>query len=263
MCAAAPNTGLGRRARSSRAHWRRPWNRPRKYDRSRAARHESRSRHDRLRGQRRRRLGQRAAGQKAVLGAPRRARPDRHQGRLRRRRLRRLHRPARRRSGLRLPGSGGRRCRPRGAHRRRPRQRQIVCAAGLLPRAWRRAMRHLHAGFPGGGHGAARAKRRAVRAGGPRCAGRCALPLHRLPQDHRGRAARLAPCRVARPAHAGQRPRRRRVADQARRRAQGHRRRKLRRRRLSGGCTVRACRALAASSRVIRDRRHRRLRRKP
>ena len=209
-----------------------------------------------LRGQRRRRLGQRAADTASVLGAARRARPDRHQGRLRRRRLRRLHRPARRRAGLRLPGSGSRCCGPRGAHRRRACQRQIVGAAGLLPRAWRRAMRHLHAGLPGCGHGAARTKsapcEEEVRdaLGGVLC--RCTGYRKIIA----GRAARLPPCRGARSPHAGERPRRRRVAGQARRRAQGHRRRELRRRCFSGRCAVGAGRAFAAPSRLVRDRRH-------
>ena len=108
MCAAAPTIGAARRARSWRARWRRQrWRSSARRSRLRSARHEPRSRHDRLHGQRRGGVGQRAAGDAAVVGAARRAASDRHQGRLRRRRLRRLHGAARRRAGLRLPGSGG------------------------------------------------------------------------------------------------------------------------------------------------------------
>ena len=120
-------------------------------------------------------------------GAARRVRPDRHQGRLRCRRLRRLHRAARRRAGLRLPGGGGPGRRPRGRDDR-------GLAAGIR-----------HDSAPAGAflhHGAAQCgictpgmlvaatalldrnpePTRERRHG---CARRRALPLHRLSQDRR------------------------------------------------------------------------------
>ncbi len=71
---------------------------------------------------------------------------------------------ARRRTGLRLPGACRVGRRPLGAHRRGawPTARQAVGAAGVVPRAWRGAMRHLHAGPAGGGDGAAGAESAAV-----------------------------------------------------------------------------------------------------
>ena len=85
-------------------------------------------------------------------------RPDRHQGRLRRRRLRRLHGAARRRAGLRLPGAGRLGRRARGAHGRGPRQRQRCRRCRRPSCAWRGAMRHLHARPAGGRDGAAGAQ---------------------------------------------------------------------------------------------------------
>ena len=196
----------------------------------------------------------------AFGGAARSSSADRHQGRLRRRRLRRLHRAARRRAGLRLPRAGRRRvagsC---GAHGRGPCQRKTVGAAGVLPRAWRGAMRHLHAGPAGRRDRAAGDNSAARRNRGQGRAWRRPLPLHRLPQDHRGGDGRLAPRgRPRRPA-ARNGQGRRRVADPARRRRQGDGRGKIRRRQLSGRCARRAGRALAALSRALRLRRSRRL----
>ena len=131
-------------------------------------------------------FGRRASGDAAVFRAARRAQAHRHQGRLRRRRLRRLHGAARRRAGLRVPRACGFGRRPFGADRRGPRQWQAVGAAGLLPRAWRGAMRHLHARPAGDGDGAAGKECAALRDRGQGCARRRALPLHRLSQDHRG-----------------------------------------------------------------------------
>ncbi len=141
--------------------------------------------------------------------AARRARPDRHQGRLRRRRLRRLHGAARRPAGVRaclVP------------MRRRSAGRAVTTVEGLAsrrsrsPRCRRRSSAHgaAQCGIctPGMLMAAARAaSRRNARAdarrGGGR-AGRRALPLHRLPQDRRRRAgcdapaARRGACRPAR-----------------------------------------------------------------
>ena len=71
-------------------------------------------------------------------------------------------------------------------HRRRPRQRQAVGAAGLVPGAWRGAMRHLHAGLLVAATALLETQPEPDRGRGAGCAGRHALPLHRLPQDHRG-----------------------------------------------------------------------------
>ena len=64
------------------------------------------------------RLG-RSAGHAPGRRAARRSRPDRHQGRLRRRRLRRLHGAARRPAGLLLPGGDGPGRRPHASRRSR------------------------------------------------------------------------------------------------------------------------------------------------
>ena len=67
------------------------------------------------------RRGDRAAGPAvphAAGGAARDGRPDRCQGRLRHRRLRRLHRPPRRQAGGKLPGAGDAGARPERPHRR-------------------------------------------------------------------------------------------------------------------------------------------------
>ena len=77
----------------------------------------------RLRAERPRRRLRRAADAPAVARCCATSWAHRHQGRLRRRRLRRLHGAARRRAGLRLPDAGGRRRGPRGHDRRGPRQR--------------------------------------------------------------------------------------------------------------------------------------------
>ena len=88
----------------------------------------------------------RCAVRLAGRDAARRARPDRHQDRLRGRRLRRLHRPARRRAGVRLPradGAGRRRAHRDGRGRGPDGLTDRLRRAFLAPR--RGAVRHLHA----------------------------------------------------------------------------------------------------------------------
>ena len=129
----------------------------------------------------------------------RRARPDRHQDRLRRRRLRRLHGAARWRAGLRLPGavrpgrgprgddrrrasaasgSSSTRCRRRSSRTARPNAASARPACWWPPPRLLAAQRRSRPRHEVDG----RARRRAV-------------PLHRLPQDHRGGAG--APTRTA------------------------------------------------------------------
>ncbi len=71
--------------------------------------------------------------------------PDRHQGRLRRRRVRRLHGADRRRAGEFVPRPGRARRQAR-ASRRSKGCGGTPCAAARVRRARRRAVRHLHAG---------------------------------------------------------------------------------------------------------------------
>ncbi len=122
-------------------------------------------------------------------GTARRSRTHRHQGRLRCRRLRRLHRPARPSAGLRLPGGHGPGRRPHGRDRRGPgrRQRHAGGPADIVSRPWRGAVRHLHARHADGGPGASGQDGAADARRGRGCAGRRAVPLHRLRQDRRCR----------------------------------------------------------------------------
>ena len=141
----------------------------------------------------------RPADDPARLSAPQRAQ-RRHEGRLRRRRLRRLHRgaraaarrPARLRAGQRLHPA------PRPARRRRDGHGRGSCErrgspsrAGGDGRPSRLAMRLLHAGHrdepvrPVSGRPAGEPRRR------QRCARRESLPLHRLPTHRRCRARGL------------------------------------------------------------------------
>ena len=117
-------------------------------------------------------------------------------------------------------------------------------AAGSLPSPWRCPMRHLHAGHADGGGELLRAQCQAEPRRGRGCDRRRALPLHRLSQDRRCRAR----CRrrPAQPIGAGRRRGRRRRVAKARWRRQADGRRALRRRCLSGRCSLAARRALAA-----------------
>ena len=96
------------------------------------------------RDQRRRARGRGRAAHAAVGLHPRPG-PDRHEGRLRARRLRRLHGAARRRAGALLPDARRPGRRLRRPHDRGPRARP---AAGVLPRAPRAPVRVLHRGHP-------------------------------------------------------------------------------------------------------------------
>ena len=128
------------------------------------------------------------------------------------------------------PGRG-----PVGRHHRGPRSRddQRPAAEGIVPRAWRGPMRHLHAGHAGRRRGAARRapwSRRKRRAGHDR---RRALPLHRVSQDRRRHPGCRQPAAHGSRAHrrqGGRRPR-----SPPRRHAQDRRRRPVRRGRPSGG----------------------------
>ena len=117
--------------------------------------------------------------------AARRARPDRHEDRLQRRRLRRLHRAARRRAGLRLPRRRSARSKGRSVTTVEGLAacgRQLDRAAARIPRARRGAMRDLHAGHADGGDRSAGA--------------------HAAPERSRGAATRSAACSAAAPATA-------------------------------------------------------------
>ena len=149
------------------------------------------------RGQRRaahgRGLAVEAAARRAARGPP----ADRHQGGLRRGRVRRLHGAARRRGRQLVPGRGRPVRRPQGHHRR---------GAGARRRAARGAARAGRAAAARSAASARRASRcaprtssiasarrrdEASRAPGPRAARRQHLPLHRLPADRRrGRSRR-------------------------------------------------------------------------
>ncbi len=135
---------------------------------------------------------ERSSDHPAGGGAARRSRSHRHQGRLRRGRLWRLHGAARRTADLFLPGGHGPGRRPAGRDGRgaRRRQRRAERAAEILPRPWRRPVRHLHAGHADGGRGPAAAEVAAQSRRGRGRVGRRALPLHRLRQDRRRRHGR-------------------------------------------------------------------------
>ena len=176
---------------------------------------------------------QRAADGAAVPGAARRARPHRHQGRLRCRRLRRLHGAARRRAGLRLPDRGRPGRRREVVDRRGPRRRiRIGAAAAGVPSCataprnaasarpacwWRRRRCWSAMPTPTETEIAGRARRRA-------------LPLHRLSQDRRGGHGRATPTASRRISPRG-RPGRRRAHRAARRRGARSTAANLRRRR--------------------------------
>ena len=70
------------------------------------------------------------------------------------------------------------------------RGRRAASAAAQVPRARRAAVRHLHAGLPGGRQGAAGEAARSDRDRSALLAGRQSVPLHRLRQDRPRRAGR-------------------------------------------------------------------------
>src|SRR4029077_15774245 len=117
----------------------------------------------------------------------RKGRPHRHQDRLRRRRMRRLHGPDRRRTDALLPAA--RSDRPGQARRyhriARPR-RATLRRAARLPREARLAMRLLHARIHHGLGRIAAAKPRSERGRDPRGSRQQYLPVPRLREDHRG-----------------------------------------------------------------------------
>src|SRR5262249_26595754 len=133
--------------------------------------------------------------------------PPRHQGRMRRGRVRGVHGAARRRARPRLPRAGG----PAGGadapdHRGR-RGRRARSAPGRVRRSRGRPVRILHAGHDPGGESAPRREPGTHRARGPRGPGRQPLPVYRICQDYRGcdghrwrdRSMRLAPFELSQP----------------------------------------------------------------
>src|SRR6185503_12117214 len=149
------------------------------------------------------RTGDRARGASDGAAARRHPpfRPHRHEGGLRRRGVRRLRCPHRRRAGEQLPHAAGARRGDGDRDDRRHRHRRgDAHDPGVLPRMRRRAVRHLHAGHGAGGDGAAGAQYRADRRGRPRRAGRQPVPLHRLHADLRVGPRRLPQAAVDSPA---------------------------------------------------------------
>ena len=118
--------------------------------------------------------------------------PHRHQARLRRRRMRRLHGAGRRRAAPRLPDAGRELRRTPHRDDREPRRtgRPDERAAAGLPREARHAVRLLHARHDHERRGAAAHESAADRGRDPRGARRQPVPLHRLRQDHRVGAVR-------------------------------------------------------------------------
>ena len=99
----------------------------------RAARSRRRWREDQRRDQRARLRGRRRAAHAPVGLHPARRRADRHEGRLRAGRLRRLHRPARRRGGALVPDARGPGERPRAPDRRGALRRRRRCTRSSAP----------------------------------------------------------------------------------------------------------------------------------
>ena len=142
-----------------------------------------------------------------------------------------------------------------------PRERRGHAAAGRVPRARRRAVRHLHARHAGVGGGAPASHVHAHRAAGHGRPRRCAVPLHRLPQDRRrghgracGRHGHRAVAAAGRQGGGSPRP-------AGRRPTQGERHRRLRRRRGARRSAHDPHRPLSPPPGELPARRHRRLRR--
>ena len=139
----------------------------------------------------RRRPSDGAPARRAARGAA----PDRHQGRLRRGRVRRVRGARRRRARQQLPG---RRCsRSAGAAITTIEGvavgEQLHAVQQAFLDARRRAVRHLHAGHDPRGGALCAIASRADRGRDPRRPRRQPLPLHRLHEDLRRRAPRAAP----------------------------------------------------------------------
>ena len=158
-----------------------------------------------LNGRAGRRRGRVADDDPARLAA-RSARPQGHQGRLRRGRLRRLHRRAgaRRRPARgdeflhRDAGPDGRPVDPHGRGLARQ-GRRAASGAARDGRGRRHAMRLLHAGLRDVGLRLCVGRRAGRSRDHPRCAGRQSLPLHRLSADRRGDDEDRGPRRRAAP----------------------------------------------------------------
>src|SRR6516164_5998871 len=114
-------------------------------------------------------------------------RPHWNKNWLRRRRVRRLHRVARRPAEIVVPHARGDRERSARRHRRIARPgRPAFGGAARVPREARLPMRLLHAGIHHGVGGLAAAQSASERGRHPRGAREQHLPLHRLRQNHRG-----------------------------------------------------------------------------
>ena len=132
---------------------------------------------------------------------------------------------------------------------------QAQRSAARVPRARRRAVRHLHARHADGGERPPGPQRQSVARRGRGCAGRRAVPLHRLSEDRRSGARRGAA------GGGGARRQRRRQHRQGGRAGQADRHGALWRRRSSGGCALSARHPLAARLCALHGRRSRRVRR--
>ncbi len=167
---------------------------------------------------------ERIVGAGGPVGAASERRPARRpgahrdQGGMRRRRLRRVHGPARRRAGERVHDAGRAPRRSAGADARGTDASGECRGCSVVPDARRRAVRDLHARHAGVGGGAPAGHAGAHRAAGDGRARRRALPLHGLPQDHRGRDER-----AARPRSPSRRPRSARPSGHRVRRVDGQR----------------------------------------
>ena len=132
--------------------------------------------------------GRRRAAHAAVRPPAPRARPHRHQGRLRARRLRRLHRAGRRRGGALVPDARRAGARPVGAHDRGAGRRRLHPLQQAFHEAHALQCGFCTAGHPDVDRGVPARVPGAERGGDPRGAGRQPVPLHRLPRAGGGDA---------------------------------------------------------------------------